>query len=44
MKTKVTAVAQVKGGSGRSILATTLAGELSKRGDTVLIDCEAPKI
>ena len=43
MKTKVIAVAQVKGGSGRSTLATTLAGELSKRGDTVLIDCDMPQ-
>ena len=43
MKTKIIAVAQVKGGSGRSTLATTLAGELSKRGDTVLIDCDMPQ-
>ena len=43
MRTKVIAVAQVKGGSGRSTLATTLAGELSKRGDTVLIDCDMPQ-
>lgn len=42
MKTKVIAVAQVKGGSGRSTLATTLAGELAKQADTVLIDCDMP--
>jgi Mrp family chromosome partitioning ATPase len=40
MKTKVIAMAQVKGGAGRSTLATTLAGELSKQGDTVLIDAD----
>ena len=43
MKTKVIAVAQVKGGAGRSTLATTLAGELSKQGDTVLVDCDMPQ-
>jgi len=43
MKTRVIAVAQVKGGSGRSTLATTLAGELSKQGDTVLVDCDMPQ-
>ena len=43
MKTKVIAVAQVKGGSGRSTLATTLAGELAKQADTVLIDCDMPQ-
>ena len=43
MKTKVIAVAQVKGGSGRSTLATTLAGELAKQADTVLSDCDMPQ-
>jgi chromosome partitioning protein len=43
MKTKIIAIAQVKGGAGRSTLATTLAGELSKLGDTVLIDADMPQ-
>ena len=43
MKTRVIAIAQVKGGAGRSTLATTLAGELSKQGDTVLIDADMPQ-
>lgn len=34
---------QVKGGAGRSTLATNLAGELSKTGQTVLIDCDMPQ-
>jgi chromosome partitioning protein len=34
---------QVKGGAGRSTLATNLAGELSKVGRTVLIDCDMPQ-
>ena len=34
---------QVKGGAGRSTLATNLAGELSKKGPTVLIDADIPQ-
>lgn len=34
---------QVKGGAGRSTLATNLAGELSKRGKTILFDCDLPQ-
>ena len=34
---------QVKGGAGRSTLATNLAGELSKRGKTLLVDCDMPQ-
>ena len=36
-------VIQVKGGAGRSTLATNLAGELSKQGRTVLIDGDMPQ-
>ena len=35
---KIIGVIQVKGGAGRSTLATNLAGELSKLGRTVLVD------
>ena len=41
--TKVIGVIQVKGGAGRSTLSTNLAGELSKIGKTVLIDCDLPQ-
>lgn len=37
------AVVQVKGGAGRSTLATNLAGELAKEGRTALIDCDMPQ-
>lgn len=40
---KVIGVIQVKGGAGRSTVATNLAGELSKIGQTVLIDCDMPQ-
>lgn len=40
---KIIGVIQVKGGAGRSTLATNLAGELSKIGSTVLIDCDMPQ-
>ena len=40
---KILAVTQVKGGTGRSTVATTLAGELSKNARTVLIDCDMPQ-
>ena len=36
-------IIQVKGGAGRSTLATNLAGELSKKGKTVLIDGDIPQ-
>lgn len=41
--TKIIGVIQVKGGAGRSTLATNLAGELSKIGRTVLIDGDMPQ-
>ena len=43
MMTKVIGVIQVKGGAGRSTVSTNLAGELSKQGKTVLIDCDMPQ-
>lgn len=43
MSAKVIGVIQVKGGAGRSTVSTNLAGELSKQGRTVLIDCDMPQ-
>lgn len=40
---KIISVVQVKGGAGRSTLSTNLAGELSKRGTVVLLDCDMPQ-
>lgn len=40
---KIIGIVQVKGGAGRSTLATNLAGELSKLGRTVLIDGDMPQ-
>ena len=40
---KIIGVIQVKGGAGRSTIATNLAGELAKKGRTVLIDCDMPQ-
>jgi len=40
---KVIGVIQVKGGAGRSTVSTNLAGELSKLGKTILIDCDMPQ-
>jgi chromosome partitioning protein len=43
-KTQAIAVVQVKGGVGRSTVATTLAGELAKHhGGAALIDCDLPQ-
>ena len=41
--TKIIGVIQVKGGAGRSTVSTSLAGELSKLGKKVLIDCDMPQ-
>jgi len=41
--TKIIGLVQVKGGAGRSTVSTNLAGELSKDGITVLIDCDMPE-
>ena len=43
MTNKIIGVIQVKGGAGRSTVSTNLAGELSKLGKTVLIDCDMPQ-
>lgn len=43
MSAKTIGVIQVKGGAGRSTVATNLAGELSKVGKTVLIDGDMPQ-
>jgi len=40
MSAKTIGIIQVKGGAGRSTVSTNLAGELSKLGKTVLIDCD----
>ncbi|MBF0623419.1 MAG: ParA family protein [Magnetococcales bacterium] len=40
---KVIAVVQLKGGAGRSTVATNLAGELSKRGSVILVDADLPQ-
>jgi chromosome partitioning protein len=41
--TKIIVLVQVKGEQGRSTVSTNLAGELSKSGKTVLIDCDMPQ-
>jgi len=40
---KVIGLIQVKGGAGRSTLATNLAGELARQGKVLLIDCDMPQ-
>lgn len=40
---QVIGLVQIKGGAGRSTLATNIAGELGKRAKTVLIDCDMPQ-
>lgn len=40
---KLIGVVQVKGGAGRSTVATNLAGELSKTAQTILVDCDMPQ-
>jgi len=41
--TKVIGLIQVKGGTGRSTIATNLAGELARQGKVLLIDCDMPQ-
>ena len=43
MKTKIIGLVQVKGGAGRSTVATNLAGELARVGRTLLVDCDMPQ-
>lgn len=40
---KTVALVQLKGGTGRSTIATNLAGELAKRAKTALIDADLPQ-
>lgn len=40
---KVVGLVQVKGGSGRSTIATNLAGELARKNTVTLIDCDLPQ-
>lgn len=40
---KTIGLIQVKGGAGRSTIATNLAGAFSKQGRTALIDCDMPQ-
>ena len=40
---KVIGLIQVKGGTGRSTIATNLAGELARQGRVLLIDCDMPQ-
>ena len=40
---KIIGVVQVKGGAGRSTVATNIAGELAKTYQTALIDCDMPQ-
>jgi chromosome partitioning protein len=42
-KTRTVGIVQVKGGAGRSTVATTIAGELAKHGSVALIDCDQPQ-
>lgn len=43
MAAKIIGVIQVKGGAGRSTIATNLAGAISKGARTALIDCDMPQ-
>lgn len=40
---KIVGIVQVKGGAGRSTVATNLAAVLSRRDKTALIDCDMPQ-
>ena len=41
--TKIIGVVQLKGGAGRSTVATNLAASLSKKATTALVDCDMPQ-
>ena len=41
--TRIIGLVQVKGGAGRSTIATNLAGELARFHDVLLIDCDMPQ-
>lgn len=40
---KIIGIVQLKGGAGRSTIATNLAATLSRKGATALIDCDMPQ-
>jgi chromosome partitioning protein len=40
---KIIGIIQVKGGAGRSTIATNLAGFLATKGSTALVDCDLPQ-
>ena len=40
---KTIGIVQVKGGAGRSTVATTIAGELAKGATVALVDCDQPQ-
>ena len=41
--TKIIGITQLKGGTGRSTLATNLVAQLARLGSTTLIDCDIPQ-
>lgn len=41
--TKIIGIVQLKGGAGRSTIATNLAAVLSRKGTTAIIDCDIPQ-
>jgi chromosome partitioning protein len=41
--TKIIGIVQLKGGAGRSTIATNLAAALSRKGTTAIIDCDIPQ-
>ena len=41
--TKIISVIQLKGGAGKSTVATNLAAMLAERGRTLLIDADSPQ-
>ena len=41
--TKIIGVVQLKGGAGRSTLATNLAAILSRKASTAIVDCDMPQ-
>lgn len=43
MTARIVGLVQVKGGAGRSTIATNLAGELSRTGLVALVDCDMPQ-
>lgn len=40
---KIIGIVQLKGGAGRSTIATNLAAALSRKGATAIIDCDIPQ-